>query len=185
MATLASGAGWRENVRFLVAEAARHGHGDARVLLDATADGASTGHPVSPVIEDPQFIDEIRKGMSPPLVPQLPAATDRAGAFEPARHTGPGGQEAAALPRLVRVPAPRLDQVRDAGPLPREMPRPESCSSAGPSARAQAAGLDDLTAEDRSQIEEATAVVRRSRNVVPLGMPKIRPFVPDRHGGTA
>ncbi|MEV0376030.1 hypothetical protein AB0I10_41085 [Streptomyces sp. NPDC050636] len=73
------------------------------------------------MIEDPQFIDEVRKGMSPPLVPQLPAATDRAGAFEPAQHTGPGGQEAAALPRLVRVPAPRLDQVRDAGPLPREM----------------------------------------------------------------
>ncbi|UQA90728.1 IclR family transcriptional regulator domain-containing protein [Streptomyces halobius] len=110
----AGGAGRRENVRFLVAEAARHGHGDARALLETAEHGTSASHPVSPVIEDPQFIDEVRTGMGLSLAPQLRAAADQGG-VEPARHTAPGGLES-ALPRLVRVPAPRLDHVHGPGP---------------------------------------------------------------------
>ncbi|PKV88220.1 transposase [Streptomyces sp. TLI_146] len=45
--------------------------------------------------------------------------------------------------------------------------------------------LDDLTQEDRAQIEEAVSVVRRGRNVL-LGMPTIRQPSPDfRPGRTA
>jgi len=40
------------------------------------------------------------------------------------------------------------------------------------------ADLDDLSAEERSQIEEAVAVVRRGRTVM-LGMPRIAQPMPD------
>ncbi|MFI0822065.1 hypothetical protein ACH4TX_40895 [Streptomyces sp. NPDC021098] len=40
------------------------------------------------------------------------------------------------------------------------------------------ADLDDLSPEERSQIEEAVAVVRRSRTVM-LGMPRIAQPMPD------
>ncbi|MET9260478.1 hypothetical protein [Amycolatopsis sp. NPDC004079] len=42
------------------------------------------------------------------------------------------------------------------------------------------ADLDDLTAEDRAQIEQATAIVRQGRQkVVGLGMPRVRQPLPD------
>ncbi|RSM80620.1 transposase [Amycolatopsis sp. WAC 01375] len=42
------------------------------------------------------------------------------------------------------------------------------------------ADLDDLTDEDRAEIEEATAVVRRNRTrITSLGMPRIRQPLPD------
>lgn len=40
------------------------------------------------------------------------------------------------------------------------------------------ADLDDLSSEERSQIEEAVAVVRRGRTVM-LGMPRIAQPMPD------
>jgi hypothetical protein len=42
------------------------------------------------------------------------------------------------------------------------------------------ADLDDLTAEERAQIGDAVAVVRRSRSVM-LGMPRIGQPLPDVH----
>ncbi|MFC7308946.1 tyrosine-type recombinase/integrase [Streptomyces monticola] len=41
------------------------------------------------------------------------------------------------------------------------------------------ADLDDLTEEERAQIQEAVTVVRRSRRVVSLGMPRHAPPLPD------
>jgi len=42
------------------------------------------------------------------------------------------------------------------------------------------ADVDDLSDDDRAQIEEAVSVVRRSRNtVVGLGLPRIRQPLPD------
>lgn len=81
MAALASrAAGSRhEDVRFLVAEAARHGHGDARRLLSAAAHPVSTAADDMAAREDPEFFDEVRaalKGLparsSPGLEGQLP-----------------------------------------------------------------------------------------------------------------
>ncbi|MCX5317980.1 site-specific integrase [Streptomyces sp. NBC_00154] len=43
--------------------------------------------------------------------------------------------------------------------------------------------LEDRTEEDRMQIQEAVTVVRRSRRVVSLGMPRVRPELPDYRGG--
>ncbi|WP_369383896.1 IclR family transcriptional regulator C-terminal domain-containing protein [Streptomyces sp. cg36] len=79
-----------EDVRFLVAEAARHGHGDARALLAASAGRTPAGGaPDARRIEDPQFIDEVRAGMS---LGRPAARTPRL----------PG-----LAPGLVPVPAPR------------------------------------------------------------------------------
>ncbi|MDT0427119.1 hypothetical protein ACFT08_00705 [Streptomyces rochei] len=39
--------------------------------------------------------------------------------------------------------------------------------------------LDDLTDDDRLKIQEAVTLVRRSRQVVSLGMPRIRQPLPD------
>ncbi|MFL4909415.1 hypothetical protein ACJ6WF_41085 [Streptomyces sp. MMS24-I2-30] len=41
------------------------------------------------------------------------------------------------------------------------------------------ADLDDLTEEERAQVQEAVTVVRRSRRVVSLGMPRHAPPLPD------
>ncbi|MFB8142114.1 tyrosine-type recombinase/integrase [Streptomyces parvus] len=39
--------------------------------------------------------------------------------------------------------------------------------------------LDDLSEEDRTQIQEAVTIVRRTRRVVPLGMPSVRQPLPN------
>ncbi|MFF4427212.1 hypothetical protein ACFY04_41890 [Streptomyces sp. NPDC001549] len=54
-----------EDVRFLVAEAARHKHGDAERLLAGTVGGRVGG---AWTMQDPQFFDEVRIGMGKPLV---------------------------------------------------------------------------------------------------------------------
>ncbi|REK86301.1 transposase [Streptomyces inhibens] len=45
------------------------------------------------------------------------------------------------------------------------------------------AEVDDLTDDERSQIHEATAIVRRTRRVVSLGMPQVQTPVFDLHPG--
>ncbi|MEV0375103.1 IclR family transcriptional regulator C-terminal domain-containing protein [Streptomyces sp. NPDC050636] len=169
--TARAGGEQRESVRFLVAEAARHGHGDARALLDATAGHKLAGHHACPVVEDPQFIDEVREGLGLPLVPRPSAGIDRAGAFEPAQYTGPGGQEAATPPPLVPVPAPGLGQVRGPGPLQREMPGPETGSPA--------VDRPQLTARSRG-----TAAGEGLLLPLPPGQPGFTPSTPaDGRGG--
>jgi hypothetical protein len=39
--------------------------------------------------------------------------------------------------------------------------------------------LDQLAPDERAEIDNATAVVRRARQVVNLGVPRIRPSNPD------
>ncbi len=39
-------------------------------------------------------------------------------------------------------------------------------------------GLDELTSQDREQVQQAIAVIRRHRGVM-LGMPRIRQALPD------
>ncbi|MFG2631183.1 transposase [Streptomyces sp. NPDC048473] len=39
--------------------------------------------------------------------------------------------------------------------------------------------LDDLTDEDRTQIKDAVTVVRRTRQIVSLGLPRVRQDLPD------
>lgn len=96
----------REDVKFLVAEAARHGHSDARRLLAATAHRRpSPTEPIAPV-EDPHFFDEIRNrlGVSEEMLtpePSHPAGTTTAA---PNSRTGPADRRRG--PHLVLVPPP-------------------------------------------------------------------------------
>ncbi|MER6999335.1 IclR family transcriptional regulator C-terminal domain-containing protein [Streptomyces sp. NPDC000410] len=87
-----------EDVLFLVVEAARLGHGDARVLLEERAAGpgyeAAAAGPVT--VQDPEFVDEIRAAIG---IPGTPVATvpgrcpvpgpRRAGEDRPHHGTGP------------------------------------------------------------------------------------------------
>ncbi len=99
MAALTARAGGPvEDVRFLVAEAARHGHADAERLLAGTVGRRISG---SWTVQDPDFFDEVRIGMGKPLV--LQTDNDDEGADSPGDRgaAGPDG------PRLVLLPRTR------------------------------------------------------------------------------
>ncbi|RST04173.1 hypothetical protein EF905_33945, partial [Streptomyces sp. WAC05374] len=97
------GAEGRDDARFLVAEAARHGHGDARALLrEARASGPHPGpgapgaHERPP--QDPEFADDVRAALglsdtpSPPIRMGPHAAGvrgDRPAATAPTAHAHP------------------------------------------------------------------------------------------------
>lgn len=59
------------------------------------------------------------------------------------------------------------------------MPSDEEISRVRRLIRRVRTDLDDLTDEDRTQIQQAVAVVRRSRQVVTLGMPRVAASVLD------
>ncbi|WP_407284785.1 IclR family transcriptional regulator C-terminal domain-containing protein [Streptomyces sp. BP-8] len=114
-----------ESVRFLVAEAARHGHGDARELLAASAHHASAESPAHSALEDPQFVDEVRAGLrcGPPAEPATHQEGVRAG--ERPIAAAVEGTEAACA-KLVWVPATGLGRQhgpeRPATPWPADDP---------------------------------------------------------------
>ncbi|MFF4647684.1 IclR family transcriptional regulator C-terminal domain-containing protein [Streptomyces sp. NPDC001389] len=92
-----------DDTQFLIAEAARHGHGDAERLLAATADRLA-GHPD---IEDPHYIDELRQALglaSGP--PQQPVRFHTPTTWN--RTTAAGQDSVLGAARLVPVPVQRL-----------------------------------------------------------------------------
>ncbi|WP_406187953.1 IclR family transcriptional regulator C-terminal domain-containing protein [Streptomyces sp. NBC_01006] len=103
-------------VRFLIAEAARHGHGDAERLLAANA-GRLTA---TPGTEDPQYAGELRLALG---------LTSRTQQQKVRVHTptvvdgilsasGQYGSASVAMSRLVPVPVQRVAR-HDTGPSPR------------------------------------------------------------------
>ncbi|MFD7978786.1 IclR family transcriptional regulator C-terminal domain-containing protein [Streptomyces sp. NPDC059071] len=117
LVALRAGEDWSDNAWFLIAEAARHGHGDASRLLAARA-GRSSSANDSPAAEDEPFSEEVfnRLGMAhglprPASAPDLPEDAL-------ARSTAGEGTEAMpGRPGLVLVPAPALPT--DFGPTSR------------------------------------------------------------------
>ncbi|WP_327389099.1 IclR family transcriptional regulator domain-containing protein [Streptomyces sp. NBC_01207] len=105
MAALAlrAGADWTDEARFLVAEAARHGHGDAARLLAALARRLPDVEPGQP--EDQEYFEEVRAGLG---VPEH--------LLHPATGGSPTGAVGGEQPQLHLVPAP---QVPEYGPAPR------------------------------------------------------------------
>ncbi|MFC9817895.1 IclR family transcriptional regulator C-terminal domain-containing protein [Streptomyces virginiae] len=95
-----------DDVRFLVAEAARHGHADAERLLAGTVGRRISG---TWTMQDPEFFDEVRIGMGKPLILHTGDGDVSAG--------GPAGRPAG--PRLVLLPQTRGEQ-----PAPRPAGRP-------------------------------------------------------------
>ncbi|WP_329625949.1 hypothetical protein OG357_38595 (plasmid) [Streptomyces sp. NBC_01255] len=144
LVVLRARAGSADDAWFLVDEAARHGHGDAKRLLAAAAGRfPSTSAPAPP--EDPSFFEELRGLLDMPLHllqpdphPALPdpgrqpgTAPEASLAAEPQDEDGqPGGTG------LVLVPAPVLPTPY--GPAP----RPRSATDTGrPRLTALAGGL--------------------------------------------
>ncbi|THA44800.1 IclR family transcriptional regulator C-terminal domain-containing protein [Streptomyces sp. A1136] len=129
-----------EDVRFLVAEAARHGHGDAERLLAATA-GRLAGRCD---IEDPEYIGELRQALGltsgPPQLPVRVHTPTGLGDMKPTgrQDSAIGAARLVPVPvqRLARhdtVPSPRLDipqmpgngeYTRRASPAPAPAPEP-------------------------------------------------------------
>ncbi|WP_328741322.1 hypothetical protein OHA91_39415 (plasmid) [Streptomyces erythrochromogenes] len=130
MAALTGRAGGAvDDVRFLVAEAARHGHVDAERLLAGTVGRRISG---TWTMQDPEFFDEVRIGLGKPLVLHTGHGDENPG--------GAGGSPSRADgPRLVLLPQTRVEQ-----PGPRRVPRgparlrPVPASSTARTAAAQA-----------------------------------------------
>lgn len=121
-ATLRAGADWAEEARFLVAEAARHGHGDAARLLAGMAHRRWV--PETDRCEDEEFFEEVRAGLGVPehvLSPDsetpptgqttgMPAA--ERGPVRPVAARGEPGKEPWLF--LVRAPqVPRYSPVQE------------------------------------------------------------------------
>ncbi|MFD9474461.1 IclR family transcriptional regulator domain-containing protein [Streptomyces goshikiensis] len=115
-----------DDVRFLLAEAARHGHGDAGRLLAETAGRLSELGAGMPAVEDSDYSGELRQALGLPL----PSAGRRAtrvaleGALVGPGVAAAGGRGARLVP--VPVPGPRLAR-HDRGA------RPRPAASAAPS----------------------------------------------------
>ncbi|MFF2793139.1 IclR family transcriptional regulator C-terminal domain-containing protein [Streptomyces sp. NPDC058049] len=108
-----------DDVRFLVAEAARHKHGDAERLLAGTVGRRISG---GWTIQDPEFFDEVRLGMGKPLV--LHIGNGDEGSDEPGDGGGTGPSRG---PRLVLVPQTHAEQAG-----PRHRPRHPAGPRPGP-----------------------------------------------------
>ncbi|MFJ2400315.1 IclR family transcriptional regulator C-terminal domain-containing protein [Streptomyces xanthochromogenes] len=106
LVALRAGADWENEAVFLIAEAARHGHGDARRLLAATARRRPpAGEPVA-APEDPAFFDEARERLGIPHDALLPEPCVGSG--------GPGGPGG----RLTLAEAPARPDAGSRGASP-------------------------------------------------------------------
>ncbi|MEV7617533.1 IclR family transcriptional regulator C-terminal domain-containing protein [Streptomyces sp. NPDC089799] len=164
--TLRAGADWADEARFLLAEATRHGHGDAAQLL---AGLARRRPPLeADTLEDPEYFEEIREGLGVPahiLHPDTtssPARQDTDGdtgkrvqalpGRPPAVREEPGGGQ----PRLFLVPAPQVPQY---GPPPHDPNMPVADTK-----RPQLAALS----KDGLQLPIPELQPSRSATVLPL-----------------
>ncbi|MER7957055.1 IclR family transcriptional regulator C-terminal domain-containing protein [Streptomyces sp. NPDC096030] len=90
---LRAGGEWADDAGYLVAEAARHGHGDAARLLSALGHRRPRPGTPTPAPEDPRYAEEVRTRLGVPEEMLRPAAPTLA-------------TEADAQPQLFLVPAP-------------------------------------------------------------------------------
>lgn len=82
LVALRCGKGWKDHAWFLVAEAARHGHGDAQRLLTASAGRQPSPTTSAPSCEDTSFFEEVRLLLGvalPPVHPAPPGASPAPG----------------------------------------------------------------------------------------------------------
>ncbi|MGW2016780.1 IclR family transcriptional regulator domain-containing protein [Streptomyces sp. NPDC001927] len=119
---------WADNARFLVIEAARHGHGDARRLLAADAGRTLSSEPTR--TEDPPYFEELRRRLGTPLhflqpdaVPAQPTPAPEPGpAKETRRAADPVNGADVGRAGLVLVPAPVLPTQYGRAPHPHTVP---------------------------------------------------------------
>ncbi|MFF3346618.1 IclR family transcriptional regulator C-terminal domain-containing protein [Streptomyces sp. NPDC002779] len=121
--------GSHEDVRFLVAEAARHGHGDARRLLSPADQPSPTAAEDMAVVEDPECCEEVRSALG--TTPTgggtgQEAQRLRHDAVAPARpyvSTGPTGPPASDSTPGLWAPPRTLWTPPVARPAPEHQPR--------------------------------------------------------------
>ncbi|MFD5589430.1 IclR family transcriptional regulator C-terminal domain-containing protein [Streptomyces sp. NPDC127063] len=128
LVALLSGKDWKDEAWFLVAEAARHGHGDAERLLAASAGRRPSPTGTAPLIEDMDFFEDVRRLLgvapsllepAPPSASPVPSRRPDAGGICPEAHTG----RPTATPELVLVPAPVVPTSYRPVPHPDDTPR--------------------------------------------------------------
>ncbi|MDT9687195.1 IclR family transcriptional regulator C-terminal domain-containing protein [Streptomyces sp. P9(2023)] len=106
---LRAGGQWADDASYLVAEAARHGHGDAGRLLSALGNRRPADGTATPRCEDPEFFEEVRTRLG---VPEhlLDARTEPQATPEvPEEPTvDRGGGELDEQPQLFLVRAPQV-----------------------------------------------------------------------------
>ncbi|MFC9268734.1 IclR family transcriptional regulator C-terminal domain-containing protein [Streptomyces zhihengii] len=129
---LRQGDEWTQDAWFLVAEAARHGHGDAeRLLCKPAGSGMSAAEALVGAVEDDIFLEEIRQYLG-----QFPIEHKRAGhamAGEASDFRAPS-RVPEGPDHLVLVPAPALPPLTDE-------PTDEDKAAAAPRLTALAGGL--------------------------------------------
>ncbi|MFI0220065.1 hypothetical protein [Streptomyces lydicus] len=107
VAALRAGEDWKDEAEFLIAEAARLGHGDAARLLRALSHRRPEPQPAEPTVEDVEFFDEARErlGISEEmLLPDDASPEAEWGAGRGSQLAGSGAR--AEQPPLFLVPAP-------------------------------------------------------------------------------
>ncbi|MFJ8871314.1 IclR family transcriptional regulator C-terminal domain-containing protein [Streptomyces sp. NPDC102473] len=110
LAALRAGGSWAEEAWFLIAEAARHGHGDARQLLTTCAGhGAADAANTFSDVEDDVFLNEICEHLGE-LPPRHGPVVPSSARTLPAPDEGPDPALDGAE-QLVLVPAPALPQL--------------------------------------------------------------------------
>lgn len=101
---LRAGGEWADDASYLVAEAARHGHGDAARLIAALGNRRPSPGTATPLDEDTEFYEEVRTGLG---VPEYLLSTTPHTEPEPPL-PGAADGEAGAQPQLFLVPAPHV-----------------------------------------------------------------------------
>ncbi|MFF9016741.1 IclR family transcriptional regulator C-terminal domain-containing protein [Streptomyces sp. NPDC014870] len=144
---LRAGGPWTDDAGYLVAEAARHGHGDAARLLAALGNRRAAPGAATPLDEDTEFFEEVRAGLGVPahmLSARLHPEPDA-----PPAETA--GGEAAGQPQLFLVPAPQVPSAYRHPPVDavgEESGRPRLTALAGGQESGPALVLPELPAEN-------------------------------------
>ncbi|MEU9705766.1 IclR family transcriptional regulator C-terminal domain-containing protein [Streptomyces sp. NPDC047981] len=144
---LRAGGPWTDDAGYLVAEAARHGHGDAARLLAALGNRRAAPGTATPLDEDAEFFEEVRTGLG---VPQhLLSARLHPEPETPPAETADG--EATGQPQLFLVPAPQVPSAYRHPPadaVGEDSGRPRLTALAGGQECGPALGLPELPAEN-------------------------------------
>ncbi|MFF7705395.1 IclR family transcriptional regulator domain-containing protein [Streptomyces lydicus] len=132
VAALRAGEDWKDEAEFLIAEAARLGHGDAARLLRALAHRRPESQPAEPTVEDVEFFDEARERLGireEMLLPDdaSPEAEWGAGRGSPLAGSGARAEQ----PPLFLVPAPPVPKrfLPDSGGAAVAAPNAGICSA--------------------------------------------------------
>ncbi|MGW2918202.1 IclR family transcriptional regulator domain-containing protein [Streptomyces angustmyceticus] len=114
---LRAGEDWKGEAAFLIAEAARLGHGDAARLLRALGHRRPEPRSAEPVVEDVEFFDEARERLGIREELLLPDDASPEAGWEAGRGSSAAGPGARAEhPPLFLVPAPPLPKRFLPGP---------------------------------------------------------------------